>query len=352
MTAPPTLDHRAERVKFARIFGLPEASLGWVDEVELEDLQRVRRAAEARLFAVGGDKFRRLNAASRLLPNVVVAKIAQVTVGPLLGARTAGLVEPERAADLVRHVSPRYLAQMAMHLDPSTVEDIVPALPVDVMVAVAEEILPTGDWVTMGRMVGLAPPHAVRPLIDAVGDDEGLLRIAFMLEHRERLGPIVDEVPDERILAVARVAHEQDLWVEGVALMTFVDEDRRRRIGRLATQSPPEVLDSLIRAATTHGLWSEVLAVVALQDDEHLGLVAGIPALVEPDTLAAVVAACEAEDRWTTLVRVVALMPASHQQAVAAGLRLSATQRRRAEQARAALDLDPATLGPAAASLS
>lgn len=309
----------------------------------------MRRAAEAELLRTGGERLGLMVTASRLLPDRLVGRVAQRAVPPVLAARLAGRFEPERAARLVRHVEPAYLADMAAHLDPRSIEGIIPALPTDVMADVTAEMLPREDWVTMGRMVGLVPPDELPALLEVVDDDVALLRIAFFLERRDRLGAIVDRIPDRRLARLPRVAAERDLWAEALSLPGFLDPTRRARVAGLAVDQPEWVLESLVVAAQEQHLWAPVLALVGHLDDDRLPAVAGLGAIRDAEVLDRLLAAADRPGGWATLVRVLAAMEPPVQREIDALLDgLLAGDRARALAAAAEAEGLRGRLGPVA----
>jgi hypothetical protein len=68
----------------------------------VDDLRRLRERVSASLFDRHRAGFQRMAAASRLLPIGVLAKIAERTMPPMIAARIAAEMAPERAAELLR----------------------------------------------------------------------------------------------------------------------------------------------------------------------------------------------------------------------------------------------------------
>ena len=77
------------------------------------------------LYDADGGSLGRLAAASRLLPAGLTATIGQRAFGPLLSARLAGLLDPDRAVDVAAKLPPPFLADVAIELDPRRASELI-----------------------------------------------------------------------------------------------------------------------------------------------------------------------------------------------------------------------------------
>lgn len=315
-----SLELRAELMKLERALARDDGELAWLADAPLEDVRTLRRSVEGSLRSEGGEAYGRLLAASRLLPDKLVASIAQRVFPPVICAQMAGEVEPDRAASLVKHFTPPFLAELSAHIAPETVEHLVPALPHDVLVAVAGEIARRQDHLTGGRLTGLAPTRSLPDLVAAVEDEHDLLQIAFLLEAPERLDDIVDAIPDDRLDRVLAAAAAHERWAEAMWLTTHISDDRLDRLAHRTACASPEVVASLVSAATREQLWEQLLPLVGHLSDQDVPRVAGVDALREPATLDAVLAAAQGTGSLGTVVRVVLAMEEPQQRVVGEAL--------------------------------
>jgi hypothetical protein len=90
------LEIRAEIIKLARLLGREPEGLEYLEQVPAADLRALREQITDALFSAHGHALGRLAAASKLLPIRVVSAIGERAFGPVLAARIAGLLEPER----------------------------------------------------------------------------------------------------------------------------------------------------------------------------------------------------------------------------------------------------------------
>ena len=345
------LASRAERVKMARLLHVDEEQLGFLDDVDPDRVGRVRERVADLVHEQGAGAFDNLLSASKLLPDAVTAKIAQTVFSPVISALVSGKLEPKRARKLIGHIDVAYLADMAPHLDPRSVADVVQALPDDVMVATAREINRRGDHVSAGRLVGVAPDRVIPAFLDAIPDERDLLEIAFFLEDTSRLDAIVRHVSSERVERLLLTAEREELWPEAMVLTGHLSQEETARIAAVAADAPQHTVRSLLASAHEQDLWETLLPLVGHMTDDDLSKVAGAEMLQQRDVLAGVLDGAGRSDQWRTVVRVVAAMDDHDQAAVAEALpELTDVQRDRLRQAAADLGIED-ELGPVAARL-
>lgn len=224
-----TADYEAEAeiLKLARVLGVEPEGLEYLARVDADDLKAFREQVTDTLFDANIAVLQRMALAARLLPGGVLAKIAEKVFGPLLCARIAGLVEVSRGVDVAKRLSPRFLAEVAADLDPRRASAIISRIPLETVLAVAAELARREDWITLGRFVGHLPDPTVRRALDEI-DDPGLLRIAFVLDDKNRIDHVVGLLPSHRLgRLLTAAAADEDLWTPALDLLTHLGEDRR-----------------------------------------------------------------------------------------------------------------------------
>lgn len=233
----------AELRKLERLLDVRQGDLAHLEQLGPVTLRALREQVEATLHGQAGDALHAILAASRLLPDRLVASIAERTFPPVLTAQLAGLLEPERAAALVGHFSTGYLASLAAHVAPDAIAPIVPRLPRPVLLDVAAEVDRRGDHLTAGRLVGLAPDDALGALVAAIPDAADLVEIACLLEAEHRLGDIAATLPDQRVDDVLRTVDQRGWWGRALALAERLPQDqlvRARERARVLDLQPPD----------------------------------------------------------------------------------------------------------------
>ncbi|MGA8258122.1 MAG: hypothetical protein WB767_16255 [Nocardioides sp.] len=302
------LQNRAEVLKLARLLGVDVADLPALDDVPAASLAEFRNAATDRLFDESARTLGRVGAASKLVPSPIVATIAEKAFGPLLCARAAGAVDPSKAVDVARRLSPIFLADVAIELDPRRVAAIIAAVPDTLVVPVAEELGRREEHVTMGRFLAFVSDDAI---VAAMGvlSDEAMLRTAFVLEHKDKLDHAVGLLPADRVPGVLERASELGLWAEALDLLDHLSEERRGPIADTLAGLSQSVVGELVTAVSQAHLWDSLLPIVRLMSPDACARLAAAPAFHDAAVLRSIVEAAAAQDLWLDVVPLIDHLP-------------------------------------------
>ncbi|GAA1985605.1 hypothetical protein [Amycolatopsis minnesotensis] len=247
------LDARGEILKLARVLGVPPSRLDSLAAVPVDDLRLLRARVTDVLFDANLPTLRRMAAASRLIPAPVVAKIAERTFGPLLCARIAGLVDPARGVDVAKRLSTRFLADVAVDLDPRRANEIISGIPTPVVVSVARELAGREDWITIGRFVGHLRDSAISACLEVLGD-AALLEVAFVLDDKARIDHVVRLLPSSRFGGVVGAAADSGHWESVFDLISHVSPVRREKFVAALKDLPEDTRASAEAAASELGV--------------------------------------------------------------------------------------------------
>lgn len=302
------LETSAEILKLARLLGVDDGDLGYLDRLSPAELRALRGRVTDSLFDTGGSAMARLGAAARILPSPLVATIAERAFGPLLCARAAGSVDPAKAIDVAKRLSASFLADTTIELDPRRVATIIGGVPESLVVPVARELGRRGEHVTMGRFLAFVRDDAIAAAMGALSD-EAMLRTAFVLEHKEALDHAVSLLPPDRIPGVLRCASEKDLWPEALDLVDHLSPQRRGAIADVVAALDEEHVARLVAAVSEAGIWENLLPVVGTMGTEARLRIASRPAFHEPRVLHEILAAASAAGGWSDLLPLIDALP-------------------------------------------
>jgi hypothetical protein len=231
----PGLDRlvaRAETMKLAQLLGTEPDELAYLRDCSPESLALLRMQITDVLFDGEAVILKRVADASGLLPIGLVATIAEKAMGALLCGRLAGVLPPDRAAEVAVRLSPEFLAEVATQTDPRRAVAVIGKIPPGSAAGVARILTAQRRYVAMGRFVAFLDDAALRDCLPEL-DDEALLRTAYTLEGKNRLDHLIGLVPDERIEQVPATAQERGLWPEVVDLVAHLGPEQRERVTRL-----------------------------------------------------------------------------------------------------------------------
>ncbi|MGH8460258.1 MAG: hypothetical protein ACRESS_01495 [Stenotrophobium sp.] len=327
---------RAESVKLSQLLGADSTTLAFLGNLPETQLRRLRDAVSERLFAQDQLVFRRLAAVAAQLPVIMVIPLCRA-FGPMLSARVVGEMPAKRAILSAVHLSPQFIANICVHLDPRRARDLIRLMPVKNVVAIALALIQQGSYPTVGRFVDFISDEAIQAVLDAVTDEAELLRIAFFVDSRNQLDHLIRMLPlERRRKAMLLVLDDKvDLLDEILSLITSVSYSLKRELGDLAAAQEDAVLARIIHRVQRQGLWGDLLPVVASLSEENQRKVANLPILRDnPQLLDSVLQAADRDALWRTVLPLVEKLDDATRTAFAiAATRLSREAIERAVQA-------------------
>ncbi|MBI4898279.1 MAG: hypothetical protein HY827_07910 [Actinobacteria bacterium] len=259
------LEVRAEIAKIARLLAVEPDAVSYLDKIRPADLVKFREQLIELFYGgeIGG--LQRFVGPSKILPTGLVASITQESVGPVLTARIAGLVDPAQAIAVVAKLPIEFLADVAVEIDPRRAARIIGGLSEDVTGTITEILIGRREYVALGRFVGFVSGATLASTFDRVSDAD-LLQTAFVMEDKDQLTVAVGMLPDKRLRGLIRAAGRLDMWAEAIDLVLHLDDEQYARVIDLVAGESDATLDALIRTACDEKLWSLVLPIASDMD--------------------------------------------------------------------------------------
>ena len=218
------LDSEAEILKLSHQLGVPTSRLGFLDDVPPQDLRILRRQIGNALFAADQHHFGKVVAVSKVVPAALAARITEPALSPLLAARTAELLEPARAVDMVGRLSDRYLADVSAAMDPARAPEVIAQIPPRQVALVGAELARRDEWVVMGGFVSHVSLAALRAAVEQLSGEQ-LLRVGFVLDDLSRLAEIAPMLTDEQLDEMLAATVDGALWRELDELLANLHTD-------------------------------------------------------------------------------------------------------------------------------
>jgi hypothetical protein len=281
----PDLATRAEIFKLARALGTTPEDVRFAESLDHGSIRRLRERVVGALYDEHRAAFQRVAMITRLLPTPLNVRITLRAFSPLLAARIAVEMTPERAAELANRMPVEYLAEGCLHLDPRRAGPLISRIHPDRVVAVARELVARGEFITLGQLLDVATERIVLD-IAAVISDEALLWVGFYAESGARLTAAVAALPAPRLRRVVAYAltGPPELRSAGLALIGRLEDDALRgRLAEYAAEFDDETLTALLRTAIDDGAVPQLLEAVAAMGEPARRRVLALPILTEPD---------------------------------------------------------------------
>jgi hypothetical protein len=243
----------AEVQKLAHTLGVAPQRLDRLTSLPSDDVRLLRTLVTEALFQADKPRFVRMAALSGSVPVAVAAKITEHALPPLLAARTAELIDPTRAAELVSRLSDGYLAQVSAAMDAARAPEVVARIPADRVAKVAVELARREEWVVIGAFVVHIAPDALEASIRALNGEQ-LLRVGYVLDEKSRLDEISAIVTDEQRDEMLAAAAEHDLWSELDDLLAHLGPTEASWLADRLAVAPEPVAAAVRRAAASGAL--------------------------------------------------------------------------------------------------
>ncbi|MBE7189683.1 hypothetical protein [Jatrophihabitans endophyticus] len=242
------LDAEAERRKLAHALGVGTDRLGMLGGVPADQVRVLREQIAEAMFQADKHYFARVATLSKTVPVAVSAKLTELTLPPLLAARTSELLEPAKAVDLVARLSDRYLADVSAVMDPARSPEVIAAIPPERVVTINRELVRRREWVVIGGFASVISEPALRASV-ATYDGEQLLRIGFVLDDLDKIDLISGMLTDAQVDGMLAAAVEHELWAELADQVEHLRSERLARVARRFAAAPEDVRSGLRDAA-------------------------------------------------------------------------------------------------------
>jgi hypothetical protein len=289
-----TIAAKAEVLKLARLLGTDEKEFAFLAECDALAIRALREQMTAQLYDDGKALLQKVAAATKLTPTAISAVIAEKALGPLLCARVASLVGAEKAIDISKKLSPAFLAETCLHLDPRRTADIIRGTPVEMVVAVSKILQAKKEFVTMARFVDALTPEAIKAVINATPDEEPLLRTAVFAENPALHNELVSYLPKSRLKSlISKATVDAELWSAALSLMSHLNAQWMGELGQLTSELDDATLAKIVDYSTAQHLWAVQLPVIAATPMDGQKRMLSAAAINKPAVLDAIAAAAK-----------------------------------------------------------
>jgi hypothetical protein len=222
------LEVNAEIQRLGKLLNIAHAELHYLRGLSSAELHALRAQVTSSLYD-NQTVLIKMAAASKILPVALLAQIAEKVFGPMLAARIAGLVEPDRAVEIAARVSVPFLTDVATELDPRRVAAILAKIPPATVAAVTKQLVAREEWVAMGAFYGYLPAVSIRAAIQQA-DAHALLQISLVLDDKSRLAGVLDIAGMETLEEIGAAAEAEGLTDQLRALSVYLTPEQQAQL--------------------------------------------------------------------------------------------------------------------------
>ncbi|MGB3412619.1 MAG: hypothetical protein WBA45_15660 [Microthrixaceae bacterium] len=310
-----TTDSRAQIIRIAHVLNADDADLGFLEGIDAASLRTLHNQMVDVLFDTSGSNLGSLQAAAKILPPAITAKIAEKALGPVLCGRIAGSVDPALAVSISKRLPTSFLADVAGHVHPNQIESIISQLPLEQVDAAAAVLVERADVVALGHFSSIVSDSTLNKVIRSLGS-AGLLDVAPFIEPVERTTHLIGLIDNTGLLGIVERGDRDGRWGDAFDLVDRLDAPTRKRIANLVVPRP-QLIDAALRAAVELDQWSSLLAFASQASDVPAQAWSDVAGFKDKKLVASAVDAAERHDLWDQLSTVVSLWPAELRKSVA-----------------------------------
>lgn len=311
--------------RIARLLGIDPTDVQGLEGVPDADLRLLHDQISASMFGEGQARFARIAALSKTIPGPLAGVLAEKFLPPVMAARVSEMLDPAKARDLIGRVSVRYLAEIALALDPVRSKPVVQGLPPGPIGKVAEELFGRSEYAAMAEFVGTVDVDALFAAFE-VARPHDLLAVVPLLEWNDNLDVVVAGLPHHKVTQIAQALSAEELADLAMALDPS-------RMGPIVAAVPVDTVVGIAESLFARGAHAGMARFAGVVTPEMLHAAFEV---AEPRDLLAVVPLLD----WNEdLDQVIAALPPGQVEAIAAELDPG-------EMADLALGLDPSRMGP------
>ena len=289
-----------ELTKLARVLNRDPADLAFLATLSPAALREFRDQITDLTARREARRMQRVGAAAKLVPAPIAAKITEAAFGPVLAAALAGSVDPARAVAIASALSPSFLADGTLTLDPRRAVELIAQVPGPMAAAVASELISRGDYLTMGNLAGSVPDSVLRAALPHASDLD-ILQVGYYLEETSAADRLLTIVTD-RVPGVIRATHDADEWPKAITLLALLGPTERSKLANVVAAQDDEVIDGLLAAVEEVDAWDTLLPVAAGMAPEPLQRLAQRPAMQNPTLLTKIADLALTQNLWLSLL--------------------------------------------------
>ncbi|MFF2396797.1 hypothetical protein [Nocardia sp. NPDC058114] len=289
-----------ELTKLARVLNRDPADLAFLATLPPAALREFRDQITDLTARREARRMQRVGAAAKLVPAPIAAKITEAAFGPVLAAAIAGSVDPARAVAIASALSPGFLADGTLTLDPRRAVELIAQVPGPMAAAVASELISRGDYLTMGNLAGSVPDTVLRAALPHASDLD-ILQVGYYLEETTAADRLLTIVTD-RVPSVIRATHDADEWPKAITLLALLGPTERSKLANVVAAQDDEVIDGLLAAVEEVDAWDTLLPVAAGMAPQPLQRLAQRPAMQNPTLLTKIADLALTHNLWLSLL--------------------------------------------------
>lgn len=222
----------------ADLLGVPKEKVAHLARLGPENLAELRTRISNRKFDSQEKQVAMIGKAAPIVPDPVIAMLAEKVVGPVVSAAVANSLAKDHAHrlnGLLRRLRVPFVAQTLRYLDPRTVPMLAQQVPIRVWAPAVRRLLAEGHYASAAVLMEQAPVELLLAVEREVDDRAAIARTLAYTTDSQKLEELLAALPQERLLPLVDNfgTGEAETILAGFSTLTRISPESRHKLAKL-----------------------------------------------------------------------------------------------------------------------
>ncbi|MGL6234221.1 MAG: hypothetical protein ACRC20_02650 [Segniliparus sp.] len=222
----------------ADLLGVAPEKIAHLERLGPENLAQLRMRVSDLKFDSQEKQVAMIGKAAPIVPDPVIATLAEKVVGPVVSAAVANSLAKDHAHrlnGLLRRLRVPFVAQTLRYLDPRAVPTLSKEVPVRVWAPALRRLLADGHYASAAVLMEQAPVELLLAVEREVDDREAIARTLAYTTDSQKLEELLAALPQERLLSIVDSfgTGKAETILAGFSSLTRISLESRRRLATL-----------------------------------------------------------------------------------------------------------------------
>lgn len=178
--------HLENKINKIKEILLTEEDLSFLEKLGEEGIDKLQKAIDAyiqRNYEEQKPVYQTMAFATGLLPNFIVAKLAQEMLNPYIVGQVTNYLKPKDAAKISQNFNYTYLAEVALHADRLHLSKITQELPFEMAYKIMRIMIDKGYFARIGELADNLPESLLKRFLERFDDPQEVAKIMIHMEN-------------------------------------------------------------------------------------------------------------------------------------------------------------------------
>ncbi|ADG98786.1 hypothetical protein Srot_2337 [Segniliparus rotundus DSM 44985] len=225
----------------ADLLGVPPEKVGHLERLGPQNLAQLRMRISDLKFDAQQKQVQMIGKAAPIVPDPVIATLAEKVVGPVVSAAVANSLAKDHAHrlnGLLRRLRVPFVAQTLRYLDPRAIPALTAAVPMRVWAPAVRRLLADGHYASAAVLVEQSPVDLLIAVEREVDDRAAIARTLAYTTDSQKLEELLAALPQERLIPLVDSfgTGEAETIMAGFSALTRVSPQSRKKLSTMLAE--------------------------------------------------------------------------------------------------------------------